>query len=70
MGRASARGAVVGVGPVTDRDVATSSPARLGAIELRNQLRNDESLEAFLRVLTLKFFREDDFSEHSRLGYL
>ena len=56
MGCASAGGAAAGVGPVTDGDVATSLPARFSAIKLRNQLKEDESLEEFLRVLNSEIF--------------
>ena len=57
MGRASAGGAVVEVGPIADGDMTTFLPARFGAIELRNQLREDESLEEFfLRVLNSENF--------------
>jgi len=64
MGRASAGGAVVRGGPVADGDVVTSLPACFDAIELRTQLREDESFEEFFfRVLNSEiFFREDDFS--------
>ena len=47
MGRASAGGKVTGVGPVAGGDVAISLPTRFGVIELKSQLREDESLEEF-----------------------
>ena len=61
---------MAGVGLVADGDVAISLPTRFGAIELKNQLREDKSLEEFLRGLNSKNFRGDDFSDHIRLGYL
>ena len=63
MGHASAGGKVTEVGPVADGDVAISLPVRFGAIELKNQLIENESLEEFLGVLNSKIFREDDFSD-------